>query len=204
MSAQIAPRKLPIYTPVIHPKLKKLVGDVLDISQGPALDMAEKLHRFGTGQVSEQLMGQALDDETVGMIAENETNICQYALQYYSYKILMSSNLVRQRTIGSPLRDYIPALRIVDAARYMAGKIFRIKEWAVDEKMEKAREYRSMQQLYIHKMVGDLKDRIAAGDETPSILGNILRQKLLTEEMVLLASYTGSMFSLFVHFMLCL
>ena len=86
----------------------------------------------------------------------------------------------------------------------MAGKLFRIKEWAVDEKMEKAREYRSMQQLYIHKMVGDLKDRIAAGDETPSILGNILRQKLLTEEMVLLASYTGSMFSPFVHFMLSL
>lgn len=75
-SAQIAPRILPIYIPVIHPKLKKLLGEVLEISRGPAVDMADKLHRFGSGQVSEQLMGQALDDDTVGTIAENETNIC--------------------------------------------------------------------------------------------------------------------------------
>jgi hypothetical protein len=40
--------------------------------------MAEKLHRFGTGQVSEQLMGTPLDDDVVGMLAENETNICRY------------------------------------------------------------------------------------------------------------------------------
>ena len=65
-----------MYTPVIHPKLKKLLGDVLDISQGPAIDMADTLHRFGTGQVSEQLMGQTLSDEVVRMVAENEINIC--------------------------------------------------------------------------------------------------------------------------------
>lgn len=76
LSAQIAPRLLPIYTPVIHPKLKRLIGDILKISQGPAVDLAEKLHHFGTGQVSEQLMGQALDDDLVATIAENETNIC--------------------------------------------------------------------------------------------------------------------------------
>lgn len=75
-SAQIAPRILPIYTAVIHPKLKKLLGEVLEISQGPAVDVADKLHHFGTGQVTEQLMGQALDEDTVEMIAENETNIC--------------------------------------------------------------------------------------------------------------------------------
>lgn len=46
------------------------------MSQGPALDLAEKLHCFGTGQIAEQLMGQVLDDETVKVIAENETNIC--------------------------------------------------------------------------------------------------------------------------------
>lgn len=164
---------MPIYTPVIHPKLKRLLGDVLDISQGPAIDMAEKFHRFGTGQVSEQLMGHALDDDTVGLLAENETDI------------------FRQRTICSPARDYIPVLRAAGRARYIASKLFGIKEWASNEKAEKAREYRKLQQGYIHKMIGDLKDRIASGDETPSILGNILRQGLLSEEEVLLASYTG-------------
>ncbi|RYP25695.1 hypothetical protein DL768_011390 [Monosporascus sp. mg162] len=173
LSAQIAPRLLPIYTPVIHPKLKKLLSDVLEISQGPAVDMADKLHRFGTGQVSEQLMGQALDDDIVGMLAENETNI------------------FRQRTIGSPARDYIPVLRAAGRVRYMASKLFGVKEWAFDEKAEKAREYRAKQQSYIKKLLADLKDRIASGDQTPSILGNIFRQGLLSDEEVLLASYTG-------------
>ncbi|KAL8883080.1 MAG: hypothetical protein Q9198_000003 [Flavoplaca austrocitrina] len=173
LSSQIAPRNLPVYTPVIHPKLKKLLGDVLDISQGPAVDMAEKLHRFGTGQVSEQLMGTSLDDDIVGMLAENETNI------------------FRQRTVGSPIRDYIPVMRAAGQVRYTAGKLLKIKDWSFDEKEEKAREYRRTQQVYINKMVGDLKTRIESGDETPSILGNILRQGTLKEEEVLLASYTG-------------
>lgn len=81
----------------------------------------------------------------------------------------------------------------------MASKLFGIKEWAVDEKAEKAREYRSMQQAYINRMLGELKDRIASGDKTPSILGNIFRQGLLKDEEVLLASYTGSMSSLLVN-----
>jgi hypothetical protein len=80
----------------------------------------------------------------------------------------------------------------------MASKIFGIKEWASDDKAEKAREYRTLQQDYIHKMVGDLKDRIASGDKTPSILGNILRHRLLSEEEVLLAFYTGSKSSVLV------
>lgn len=88
LSSQIAPRLLPIYTPVIHPKLKKLLGDVLEMSQGPAIDVADRLHRFGTGQVSEQLMGQALGDDLVGRIAENETNICEYFRYSFQVKIL--------------------------------------------------------------------------------------------------------------------
>ena len=78
-------------------------------------------------------------------------------------------------------------------ARYIASKLFGRKEWAFDEKEEKARKYRSMQQAYINKLLGDLTNRLASGDETPSILGNILRQDLLKYEEVLLASYTGSM-----------
>lgn len=89
LATQIAPRLLPIYTPVIHPKLKKLIGDILTLSQGNAVDMAEKLHRFGTGQVSEQLMGTPLDDDIVGMLAENETNICKFSW-VYSYALLFS------------------------------------------------------------------------------------------------------------------
>lgn len=80
----------------------------------------------------------------------------------------------------------------------MASKLFGIKEWTFDEKAEKAREYRTTQQVYINKMLGDLNDRLASGDETPSILGNILRQGLLSNEEVLLASYTGSMSSVLV------
>ena len=49
-----------------------------------------------------------------------------------------------------------------------------------------------MQQVYINKMLGELKQRIEDGDQTPSILGNIIRQGLLKDEEILLASYTGS------------
>ena len=104
-------------------------------------------------------------------------------------------NSVRQRTVGSPARDYVPALRAISRTRSIASKLFGMKEWNFDEKAEKAHEYRTMQQEYINKMLSDLKDRLAAGDDTPSILGNILRHDLLTDKEVLLASYTGSMFS---------
>lgn len=111
------------------------------------------------------------------------------------------SNIVRQRTIGSPARDYIPILRGAGWLRYVAGKILGIKNWSFDEKEEKAREYRKMQQVYINKMLGSLMERIKNGDETPSILGNILRQGLLKEEEVLLASYTGSMYPPHINLM---
>lgn len=112
-------------------------------------------------------------------------------------KVLSLTQLpVRQRTVGSPIRDYIPVMRAAGQVRYTAGKLLNIKDWSFDEKEEKAREYRRTQQVYINKMVGDLKNRIQSGDETPSFLGNILRQGTLKEEEVLLASYTGSKLSL--------
>lgn len=74
----------------------------------------------------------------------------------------------------------------------MAGKVFGIKSWSFDEKEEAAREYRKMQQIYINKMLEGLQERVKNDDQIPSILGNILRQNLLKQEEVLLASYTGS------------
>jgi phenylacetate 2-hydroxylase len=104
-------------------------------------------------------------------------------------------NSVRQRTVGSPARDYIPALRAAYETRAFVSRLLGQKG-SFDEKEEKAREYRRRQQSYIDKMLGELKKRMASGDETPSILGNIFRQGLLSDEEVLLASYTGSMSSI--------
>lgn len=97
--------------------------------------------------------------------------------------------------MGSPASDYIPLLEGAGAVRRAIGKTLGIKSWSVDQFRENAREARRVQQIYTNKMIDDLKERIENGDETPSILGNILRQKILTDEEVLLASYTGSMFS---------
>ena len=88
----------------------------------------------------------------------------------------------------------MPILRAIDRVRHIASTLLGIKEWTFDEKAKNAQEYRVTQQLYINKMLGGLKNRLASGDETPSILGNILRQGLLNNEEVLLASYTGSMY----------
>ena len=84
-------------------------------------------------------------------------------------------------------------MRGAGQVRSTIGNFLGIKRWAYDEKKEKAQEYRTMQQTYIHEMIAELKQRLESGDETPSILGNMLRQGLLKEEEVLLASYTGSM-----------
>lgn len=79
---------------------------------------------------------------------------------------------------------------IAGEARYKAGKLFGMKQWIFDEKGQMAREYRETQQAYVKKMIGDLKDRLASGDEKPSVLGNILRQGVLRDEEILLAFYT--------------
>lgn len=41
-------------------------------------------------------------------------------------------------------------------------------------------------------LLSGLRERINNGDETPSILGNIMRSNSLSEEEILLVSYTGS------------
>ncbi|RAO67594.1 uncharacterized protein BHQ10_003606 [Talaromyces amestolkiae] len=138
-SSQTASRILPVYNSVVHTRLKKLFDDLLNVSHGPAIDVAEILHCYGTGQICEQLVGQTLDDATVRVIAENETNI------------------FRQRTIGSPLRDYIPLLRAASQVRYWIMTVFGL----------------------------------TSGDQTPSIVGNIMRQGRLNDDEILLASYTG-------------
>lgn len=51
-------------------------------------------------------------------------------------------------------------------------------------------------------MLDGLRDRVASGDQTPSILGNILRQGLLKDEEVLLALYTGSKFFMILFLVL--
>ncbi|PIA93466.1 3-hydroxyphenylacetate 6-hydroxylase [Cercospora beticola] len=172
-NAQVTPRVLPTYTKVIHPKLKKLLGEVFGISKGHAVDMADILHRFGTGQVSEQLMGLPLDDDTVAMLAENETNI------------------FRQRTVGFPARDYVPILRGVKRIIYSIGKTLGIESWSCDEAEDRARGYRRKQGVYIDKLLHDLKADIEAGTAPPSIMGNILKKNLLDDTQILLASYTG-------------
>ncbi|GAP88195.2 putative cytochrome P450 [Rosellinia necatrix] len=150
-----------------------LIGDVHTISNGPAIDMAETFHQFGTGQVADQLTGKVVDHDLVGTIAHNETAI------------------FRQRTVGAPARDYVPILRFSIQIRSVASKLFGISKWASDKEAAQAIKYRELQQSYVNEMLRDLKDRIASGDETPSILGNILRQGQLSDEDVLLISYTG-------------
>lgn len=71
-------------------------------------------------------------------------------------------------------------------------KLFGMSKWAVDHEAHNALEYRRKQQVYVDKMLEDLKVRLAAGSQTPSIMGNLLRQGSLNDEEILLACYTGS------------
>lgn len=161
------------YIPLIQPQLKRLIGMVSNISKGPALDLAEILHCYGSGMVSDQLFGTALPDSLISHVAYNETNI------------------FRQRTVGSPARDYIAILRVWDRMVYWISSIFGLR-YGASEKEEMAKEYRHLQQIYINDLLKGLRERIENGDETPSIMGGMMRSGVLSDEEVLLASYTGS------------
>lgn len=146
---------------------------VQKVSKGPAMDMAEILHCYGTSMVSAQLVGTALSAELISHITSNETNI------------------FRQRTLGSPARDYIPLLRVFEHLKSVAYKMIG-SEASSDAKEAAAREYQRLQQVYISDLLAGVKCQIENGDETPSILGKIMRSGALKDEEILLASSTGS------------
>lgn len=123
--------------------------------------------------VTEQLVGVSLPESFISHLAYNETNI------------------FRQRTIASPARDYIPLMRTWDRMMYSIASTLGI-QYGRDKKEEAAKEYRRLQQIYITDLLAGLRERIDNGDETPSILGNIIRSGTLKDEEILLASYTGS------------
>lgn len=139
------------------------------------LKVAIIAENIGTGMVSEQLVGTALPESLISHLAYNETNI------------------FRQRTIGSPARDYVPLLCAWDRMFYSIASTFGIR-YGRNEKEEAAKEYRRLQQIYINDLLANLRIRINNGDETPSILGNIMRSGNIKDEEILLASYTGSMY----------
>lgn len=75
-------------------------------------------------------------------------------------------------------------------------------QYGRDQKEEAAKEYRRLQQIYITDLLVGLRKRIDSGDETPSILGNIMRSGVLKDEEILLASYTGSSYCI-LYFLTC-
>jgi hypothetical protein len=123
--------------------------------------------------VSEQLFGTSMSEALVSHLAHNETNI------------------FRQRTIGVPARDYVPILRAWDRMLDSIASMFNI-QYGRDKHTENAKEYRRLQEIYTDDLLAGLRERINNGDETPSILGNIMRNGSLKDEDIVLASYTGS------------
>lgn len=101
------------------------------------------------------------------------------------------TNIFRQRTIGVPARDYVPILRAWDRMLDSIASMFNI-QYGRDKHTENAKEYRRLQEIYTDDLLAGLRERINNGDETPSILGNIMRNGSLKDEDIVLASYTGS------------
>ncbi|KAJ1323214.1 3-hydroxyphenylacetate 6-hydroxylase [Microdochium nivale] len=173
LASQMTSRVLPQYSTISRSRVKKFIVDIMDISNGPAMDLGLVMHRYSTGQVCDQLLGLTLDDATIDVIAFNETMI------------------FRQRSLGSPMRDYIALLRMLRKLRESVLGFAGLKQLAFDKEMAEAAEYDAQQADYLPRLVNDLRNRMVAGDDTACILGNILRQGLLNEDELLSISKTG-------------
>lgn len=101
------------------------------------------------------------------------------------------ANISRQRAIGFPVSSYVPLIRVLDDMVHGLASIFGM-DYGRDKNQEAAKEYRRLQQIYTDQLLSGLRERIDKGDDTPSILGNIMRSSSLNDEEILLVSYTGS------------
>ncbi|KAF8492259.1 cytochrome P450 [Gautieria morchelliformis] len=173
MATQLVPRLLSDYTYIIQPRMKRFIGDILELSKGPAIDPTDLLHTYGSGIISEQLVGSTLPDSLVTHIADTETAI------------------FRQRAIGVPVQDYIPLLRLWNEKLYKVSSKFGLS-WGSSELERLAKEYRRAQEIYVNDLLTGLRERIENGDESPSVFGNLMRTVSLSHEDLLLIFNTGT------------
>jgi hypothetical protein len=118
------------------------------------------------------LVGTTLPDSFVTHIVDTETAI------------------FRQRAIGLPAQDYIPLLRLWSQTLYKVSSKFGLS-LGRSELETLAKKYRKVQEIYVHDLMKGLRERIENGDESPSMLGNLMRTVSLSHQDLLLIFHTG-------------
>jgi phenylacetate 2-hydroxylase len=117
-------------------------------------------------------VGTTLPDSFVTHIVETETAI------------------FRQRAIGLPAQDYIPLLRLWSQTLYKVSSKFGLS-LGRSEEQRLAKEFHEVQKAYIRDLMKGLRERIENGDESPSMLGNIMRTASLSHQDLLILFHTG-------------
>jgi len=153
---------------------------------GSPCDLGYYLWMTTIGISADQVVGQSLDDQMTKVIAE------------------VNLKILRQRSIGAPLHDYVPLLAVVEKAiPAILSPLFilrrrRLSAWLNSFRSAEvqAEELRRTEVDYCQLLLRELHQRIDNGDNTPSMLGDLFRglpEPLNPkEELLLMTTLVGS------------
>lgn len=158
-------------------------------SNGSPSDLGFCLWTTAVGITTDQLVGQSLDDDMIRAVTD--TNI----------------KAIQQRSLGAPLSDYVPLLAFVKRITQYIPSPFpssfppRLSSWLdyfshVDSVESQAENLRRTEVNYCQLLSRELHQRLEQGDNTPSILGDLIRglsePLKFSEELVIMGSIAGT------------
>jgi cytochrome P450 len=153
------------YNHFISRRFYRYVNLLADTAKsGKPADLGFHMWTTAVGLSAEMLFGVHNDEAYTKHISESELLI------------------FRQRTIGRPLHDYIPAVNFgekvlqIGALRPM-WKLLNVADWVDDfnKAEETAKALRDTEAAYCKHGIRELHERIERGDATPSQLGDLVR-----------------------------
>ncbi|KAK7045030.1 cytochrome P450 phenylacetate [Favolaschia claudopus] len=169
LTAPTSAAKLPRFNHFAARRYSKLVNLLAESAKsGVAQDLAFHFWVTTIGISADILFGQRFDDDVTRLVAD--VNVRSF----------------RQRSLATPLHDYIPlvagaeklALALASPIRFVL-RPFGVSATAwldsIREAEENAKDLRDAEIGFCTALLKDLHDRLDAGDQTPSQLGDIFR-----------------------------
>ncbi|KAJ7430348.1 putative cytochrome P450 phenylacetate 2-hydroxylase [Mycena galericulata] len=189
LTAQTSAAKLPSFNHFASRRYFRLVNLLSETAKsGVAQDLGFHFWTTTIGISADILFGQRFDEDMTRLVAD------------------MSIKAFRQRSLATPVHDYIPAVAAAErVALAVASPLhfvlrpFGLSAWldSIYEAEARAKELRDAEVSYCEVLLKDLHERLDSGDPTPSQMGDIFRNVTdgtLThnEELRLATTLTGS------------
>lgn len=140
-----------------------MVSQLADFeSKGKAQDLGECFWTTTNGISADELFGTHIDYERVRVLSE------------------LAIKAFRLRSLGQPLYNYVTELGLLRSLSLKVSNLLPsfMNPLSIEDLRsvdDHAEEVRTAEVKYGTQLIAELKDRLVAGDSTPSVLGDILR-----------------------------